>query len=159
MQNSIRGQTSPKITCICKRTWAPALQFTPKILNNSVIDPKNHLQLKKIKTEKQTYLWRERERDSQQDKVIQRVQSEEDTSRRWDESSEILPGVQKHQSRAEMKELIWCGNEPDRGVQLHLCPLSATCPNVTHTHMKRSVSVTDTDKLLLYRQLNRHSNN
>lgn len=37
---------------------------------------------------------------------------------------------------AEMKELIRCGNEPDHRVQLHLCRLSITCLNVTHTHEK-----------------------
>lgn len=42
----------------------------------------------------------------------------------------------KHQSRADMKELIWCGNEPDHRVQLHLCRLSLTSLNVTHTHEK-----------------------
>ncbi len=97
---------------------------------------------KNSNTEKRTYLWRARERDrhperqtanrAKSSKGYRARKTDPDGEREQQDSSRSA----KHQSRAEMKELIQCGNEPDHRVQLHLCRLSLTCLNVTHTHEK-----------------------
>lgn len=100
---------------------------------------------KNSNTEKRTYLWRTRERDryperqtanrAKSSKGYRARKTDPDGEREQQDSSRSA----KHQSRAEMKELIQCGNEPDHRVQLHLCRLSLTCLNVTHTRKDPSV--------------------
>lgn len=98
---------------------------------------------KNSNTEKRTYLWRARERDryperqtannrAKSSKGYRARKTDPDGEQEQQDSSRSA----KHQSRAEMKELIQCGNEPDHRVQLHLCRLSLTHLNVTHTHEK-----------------------
>lgn len=95
---------------------------------------------KSSNTENQTHLWRERDRHPERQTAKRAKSSKGYRARKTDPDGEReqrdSSRSAKHQSRAEMKEFIWCGNEPGHRVQRHLCRLSLTCPNVTHTHEK-----------------------